>query len=137
MPNTRVEEAATHYVNTPWRHQGRTRRGIDCAGLVICTLRDIGHVDQSFNVTGYAPVTTLDRLMSGLDRVAYRKPGRSFGRGDIVALTSSNRIPHCGIVTAMNGRPAIIHSSREKGYVRCDRLFGSLRGSVYRVYEVV
>lgn len=29
-----VAEART-YIGTPWRHQGRSREGIDCAGLVL------------------------------------------------------------------------------------------------------
>jgi cell wall-associated NlpC family hydrolase len=35
-------EAARLYINTPFRHQGRNRRGLDCLGLLVCAARDIG-----------------------------------------------------------------------------------------------
>lgn len=34
--------AARSYVGVPFRHQGRTRHGVDCIGLVVCAARDIG-----------------------------------------------------------------------------------------------
>lgn len=35
-------EACRAYVGTPFRHQGRSRAGIDCLGLVVCAARDVG-----------------------------------------------------------------------------------------------
>ncbi len=34
--------AARSYVGVPFRHQGRTRHGVDCIGLVVCAARDAG-----------------------------------------------------------------------------------------------
>ena len=34
--------AARSYIDTPWQHQGRSRYGIDCIGLLICAGRDLG-----------------------------------------------------------------------------------------------
>ncbi len=34
--------AARAYLGVPWRHQGRSRFGIDCVGLLVCVARDLG-----------------------------------------------------------------------------------------------
>ena len=34
--------AARSYVGVPFHHQGRTRHGVDCIGLVVCAARDAG-----------------------------------------------------------------------------------------------
>lgn len=36
--------AARSYVGVPFHHQGRTRHGVDCIGLVVCAARDVGLV---------------------------------------------------------------------------------------------
>ena len=47
-----VVEAARKYVGTPIMEGGRSREGIDCVGLVLCTARDL---ELSFpaNIQGY------------------------------------------------------------------------------------
>ncbi len=37
-------EAAKYYVDNqvPWRDRGRSKLGVDCIGLIICSARDIG-----------------------------------------------------------------------------------------------
>lgn len=43
MPNNNdFIESARSYMGVKWRHQGRNRMGVDCVGLVICALADIG-----------------------------------------------------------------------------------------------
>lgn len=34
--------AARSYDRVPFRHQGRTHKGLDCIGLIVCAARDIG-----------------------------------------------------------------------------------------------
>lgn len=34
--------AARAYIGVRWQHQGRTARGLDCAGLVMVALRSLG-----------------------------------------------------------------------------------------------
>lgn len=35
-----VVEAARSYIGVPWRHLGRSRRGLDCAGLLMLAVKD-------------------------------------------------------------------------------------------------
>ena len=34
--------AARTYIGVPWQHQGRSRHGIDCVGLLVCVAHDLG-----------------------------------------------------------------------------------------------
>jgi cell wall-associated NlpC family hydrolase len=40
-PNA-IIAAARSWLGVPWRHQGRTRQGVDCAGLVVLVGRGLG-----------------------------------------------------------------------------------------------
>ena len=37
-----IVAAARTWLGVPWRHQGRTRQGVDCAGLVVLVGRGLG-----------------------------------------------------------------------------------------------
>jgi len=36
-----IIQTARSYIGVPFRHMGRSRNGIDCAGLVVCVCRDL------------------------------------------------------------------------------------------------
>lgn len=36
------------WLGVPWVHQGRTRHGIDCAGLIVCALGNLGLLPRGF-----------------------------------------------------------------------------------------
>lgn len=40
-----VVEAARAYIGVPWKHLGRSRRGVDCAGLLIGAVKDAEGVE--------------------------------------------------------------------------------------------
>jgi hypothetical protein len=46
-----VVSAAREWIGVPFRHQGRTRDGVDCAGVVIKVAHALGL--SSFDATGY------------------------------------------------------------------------------------
>lgn len=48
----------------PWVHQGRSRRGVDCAGLIVCALQDLGA--QPFDVAGYSSAPHGGKLLQYL-----------------------------------------------------------------------
>lgn len=43
MPS--IVEAARTYIGVPWKHMGRSRRGLDCAGLLIVAAKDAKGAD--------------------------------------------------------------------------------------------
>lgn len=96
---------ARSWKGTPWRHQGRNRAGIDCAGLLIVTA-------QHFN-------------LPHADMKGYRRdPGRSFQdhiedhtiyhptpiHGAIAIFSDSVQPCHTGIISVEDGRITVIHS---------------------------
>jgi cell wall-associated NlpC family hydrolase len=101
-----VEQART-YLGTPWRHLGRSRDGIDCAGVVICAYADLGIVIPDIERYGREP--HRDGLMAGAI-VGLGDPvwkGRNCPRavlaiGDVVIMTSAafgaKEPHHIGIV---------------------------------------
>lgn len=53
--NARLVEAARRYIGTPFRHQGRDANGLDCAGLVLLALNDIGEFPDDVDGYGLSP----------------------------------------------------------------------------------
>ena len=49
-----VIRTARSYVGVRWHHQGRSRAGIDCIGLIIAVAHDLGLSD--YDITGYGRV---------------------------------------------------------------------------------
>lgn len=49
------QEAARGWVGVRWRHQGRSRDGVDCGGLVAMALTDIGRVPSDMRAYGRVP----------------------------------------------------------------------------------
>jgi cell wall-associated NlpC family hydrolase len=99
-----IEEFRT-WLHTPYRHQGRVKgRGVDCAGLIVCTLRDLGLVAD--DMTGYTsrPDGTLRGFVEGqTERVALgeQQPG------DMLLFQWRNDPFHLAVLTGEN---TIIHS---------------------------
>jgi cell wall-associated NlpC family hydrolase len=99
IPNPLVAQART-YLGVPWRHMGRTRRGVDCAGLLICAYADLGIVVPVIEHYGREP--HRDGLMSGV-RKALGEPVLDGPKvGDIVVMTSAafgaTQPHHLGII---------------------------------------
>lgn len=60
---------ARSWLGVPYLHQGRSRSGIDCIGLVIEVLRKCGRLPAEFDERlNYGPVPTRDELA---ERVRY------------------------------------------------------------------
>jgi len=50
-----VGAAARAWLGIPWRHQGRSARGVDCAGLVVLVARELGLADYDKQTYGRRP----------------------------------------------------------------------------------
>lgn len=106
----RLDEAARHYLGTPFLHQGRDATcGIDCIGLLVLAAKDSGlNALASHDFNGYArnPAGQVleSRLSAALVRVDDLKPG------DIVSVDFFGKTRHVGIIGEHNGRLTIIHT---------------------------
>lgn len=98
--------AARSYVGVKWRHQGRSRSGMDCAGLVIRVPLDLGILPDGFDFRAYHRYPdgkTLERTceenLDHLDSFAKVQPGDVLTMHDL-----GTRWPcHMGIVADRPG----------------------------------
>lgn len=117
-------QAARSYVGVPFRHRGRDRQGIDCGGLIIAALRDLGYTPPDFTVYGREP--DKDGLKQYLDH-AIGNGARANARfpipGDVLLMSfNAGHTPqHVALVarhpTSKSGALSIIHSYGEIGKV--------------------
>lgn len=107
--------AARSYVGVPFRHQGRSRAGVDCIGLVLCALADVDLLPAQFNEpTNYGRRPNDARFLRGLEHWCYRSP-RALLAGDLV-LMCWPRMPYPMHIAVYSGT-TIIHSYQSIGRV--------------------
>lgn len=111
-----VVAAARRWIGVRWRHQGRTRDGVDCVGLIISVARDAALVDEEAlqrierQTAGYGRYPIGGSLKAALDAeltsVASPQPG------DVVLLRLAGELRHVGIVGEHPaGGYSLIHSN--------------------------
>lgn len=102
--------AARSYLNVPFRHRGRDRRGVDCLGLVVVAMQAVGRVMSDRASYGRDPVN------DGLHEAAVAHFGQPIAietmcPADIVLMQWHQQPNHVAIVTDYSlGGLAIIHS---------------------------
>lgn len=100
---------ARGYVGCKWRHRGRTRFGIDCIGLVVCSLAAVGFHMRDRLDYGREPWNDgLDREM----REHFGEPVDDMLPGDIVTMRGECQPEpgHVGVIAHHGGRLTLIHS---------------------------
>lgn len=122
---TRLHEAARGYIGCPFQHQGRSRRGLDCVGLVVLALADCGRAVE--DVTNYGRDPHLGLLESNLVREF--GPAISLDDlqpGDIVAIAFAGAARHVAIVgDYVHGGLSLIHTDESLGAVVEHRVDGA------------
>lgn len=103
-----VVQAARSWLGTPWRHQGRSPRGVDCAGLVVLVARGLGLADQ--DAVGYGRhaqgLTFLEPFRAAMDGV----PPAAARPGDVLLFAEAACPCHCGFLTSLRGIPHLLHA---------------------------
>lgn len=93
--NEAVVREARSWLGVRWQHQGRSRDGVDCAGLVIKVAQALGYTD--FDTTDYARQAT-DETMLALCREHLQPVAvGAIEPGDVVVLAFENQ-RHIAIV---------------------------------------
>lgn len=101
--------AARFYLGVPFRHQGRSARGLDCLGLLAVSLRDAGCKVSDRADYGRAP--NVAEMKAGLDSRLIRVPKTHIRTPGVIALFHDEAWLHVGIIT---GR-GFIHSRGPEG----------------------
>ena len=128
--------AARSYIGVRWRHQGRSRRGVDCAGLLLCAMHEVPRNTVDAEAYGREPYRNeLERVM----RANYGDPipTDQMRVGDAVVMHFNNGAPsHVGILgDYMYGGLSLIHSFALIRKVVEHRLDDEWRGYIVEVYR--
>lgn len=126
--------AARAMLGVRWKHQGRTRNGVDCAGLVIYALRAIGR--EPHDITGYGRRPYRNALDAAV-RVNFGAPQATEPRaGDVLLVRDGNAAPnHVGIVGDGPHGLTLIHAyapNKEVVEMTIDALWRAKIIGVYR-----
>lgn len=114
-----IARVARGYLGTRYVHLGRSRHGLDCAGLVLVTAHDLGLTD--WDDTDYTAQPDTAHLRACLERFCARVCCGDCARvGDVLLMSIRGSAQHLGIVTraATAREPALlIHAYQTPGRV--------------------
>lgn len=103
---------ARSYINTPFKHQGRSKNGLDCIGIIVVPLKDIGFLD--YDSKNYRKYGLGGEIIGVLSKYCYEvdKPF-NYKPGDIL-LFSKGASQHLALYT---DKSTIIHAHNFVGKV--------------------
>ncbi len=109
MTRTEIVTAARALIGVPWRHQGRTLRGLDCIGLLVEVAKTLGvhYVDR----TDYSRDPTHHALLDHLRQfTTFCLP--SAEKTGLIGVFRQSSLPcHVGIfATDATGATTLIHT---------------------------
>lgn len=112
--------AARGFIDVPYKHRGRSMRGVDCIGLVGCAFLSIGIGFQDRRI--YSPAPNGEMLTQALTlHLGEPMWTRAYGNpmklqpGDITLMQWHKHPNHIGLVTdyPLPNQVALIHSYSE------------------------
>ena len=106
-----IADTARKYIGVRFKHRGRGRDGLDCAGLVLLSCKDAGQQVQDYiNYNERPNQTVLIEQMSGrFDKIQVSEARR----GDILIISIGSRVQHMAILCGLT----IIHANSRAGRV--------------------
>ena len=128
-------QAARQYLGVPFRHRGRTPKGLDCAGLIWLAYADLGVILPDVRIYGREPhrnglVEAVDRAL-GSAIIANPQPG------DVLLMRFNREPHHLGIVgDYAHGGLSLIHAYGTAGKVVEHRLDPLWQGRIVAVYRL-
>lgn len=120
MPDT-IAIART-WLGVPFLHQGRTRAGVDCLGLVLCALEAQGIVPSKFERLDYdRHPTANDQLTLGVARYCRRLEAPV--HGCMLTLAWHSKPPHVALYAEDGPHgPTLIHANARRGVEKVEEV---------------
>jgi hypothetical protein len=130
----RPHEIALEYLDTPFRHRGRTKNGLDCVGLLVMVAHDLGMEVEDLRVYGREPV---DRMLREYLRRNLGDPvDRPIQPDDVITLSLGGREEsHVAIVAPHPHGLGMIHTYGEVGRVVFHRIDSTRRNQIVEVFQ--
>ena len=105
---------ARTWLGVPWHHQGRSRAGVDCAGLPECVLREASLLPAGYRVpANYGRLPVRDELLDVIRRWCVPAPASTAGALVTIRWPNMPGPSHIGICAGNT----IIHAYRESSGV--------------------
>lgn len=131
MTGADVVTAARSFLDVRYRHQGRSRDGVDCIGLPACVRAELGL--QTLDVTDYAPRATDESMLEWcrehMAAVVDLRPGdvlvMSFGPDRHMAIVGDYLHGGFSIIHALIGNRKVVENRFDDEYAR--RVIGRFR----------
>lgn len=135
-----VGEART-YLGVRWRHQGRSREGVDCIGLpVVCAAAvrglDIPLPDYRPPIPDYRPTTNDEAMLRGCQQYLQPVATADAQPGDIVVLGFEKQRHMAILGDYPGGGLSLIHAYLPNGKVVEMRLDDAWRGRILSVFRL-
>jgi len=109
MPNRDdIVAEARKWIDVPWRHQGRTRLGIDCAGLVILVGNSLDLIN--YDTTNYQRKTHGQDFLNHFRMNMDEKSITEVLPGDVMLFRDRQYPCHAAIVGGTPNALTIIHA---------------------------
>ena len=115
-----IIESARNWVGVPYTHQGRSKRGIDCIGLILAVGHEVGLLNEHDlewihnEFKGYARLPNGQSLRNGFSQFSPEVPITQLQPSDVILVTMDKHPRHCAIYTDSD---TIIHAYAERGKV--------------------
>lgn len=131
-----VTEART-WLGVRWLHQGRTREGIDCAGLGILVAQQAAGID--FDKTDYPRQATDETMIELCERFMDRVSPADMAPGDIAIFAFANQRHMAVVGDYVFGGLSLIHAyapARKVVETRFDEVWRGRLRRAFRFREV-
>ncbi len=137
---SRLVEAARAYEGVKFRHRGRSRMGLDCAGLPWVAYRDCGMILPDFRLYGREPHKDglVQRASEALGEPVAQAPvaEEQLQAGDVIIIRYDIRPHHIMIVTDYPlGGLGVIHTDGHYGRVLEHRLSADIVARITHVFR--
>lgn len=107
--NKIIEEART-WLGTPWRHQGRTRKGVDCVGLIVQVANSLGLNPSGYDFCGYSRHAGGLELLSHFRNNMTEKLISAALPGDVIVFRDNAYPCHVAFASERYGVIYMIHA---------------------------
>lgn len=133
---SRLADQARTYIGTPFKHRGRTVRGLDCAGLIVKAYADLGV--EIGDLPNYGRTPFRDGLMQHVRSQADEVPVSDMQDGDIAVMVFAKDPHHLAIIANdVFGGLSLIHADGSVHVSRVveTRLTDDKRKQIFAVFR--
>ena len=112
VTRTQIVEEARTWLDVPWRHQGRDRNSVDCAGLLECVGKNLGLITYT-GPKDYRRESQGLKFLRHFSLAGCRLKSTNQAKdGDILIFRIKVAVypRHCGIMSTKYNVPHFIHS---------------------------